>query len=163
MKISIIVAIDQFRVIGKDNQLPWHLPADLKYFKSVTLGKPVVMGRKTFESIGKPLPGRENVIISRNPDYQAAGTKTFLNLAAAFDYLAEHEEIMVLGGAEIFKLALPMADRLYITEIHQSFDGDTYFPEIDENLWQEVSRDKHSPDEKNHYAYDFVVLEKSAR
>lgn len=160
--ISFIVAMDDNRVIGKDNQLPWHLPEDLKFFKRVTMGHPIVMGRKTFDSIGRPLPGRENMVITRNTDFQFDGCTIFYGLDEflAFSEQKTEEEFFVIGGAEIFKQLLGKADRLYITEIHASFDGDTFLPTIEMNDWKEISREKGLKDEKNPYDYEFVVYDR---
>ncbi|WHY95562.1 dihydrofolate reductase [Peribacillus simplex] len=159
--ISLIVAMDQNRVIGKNNELPWHLPADLQYFKKVTMGHPIVMGRKTFESIGRVLPGRENVIVTRNQDFKAEGCVVLHDIAQIKTFAdSRDEEVFVIGGAEIFKEILPVTDRLYITEIHETFEGDTFFPVIDENQWDKVSSNPGSIDEKNHYAHDFIILQK---
>lgn len=156
--ISFVVAMDENRAIGKDNDLPWYLPNDLKHFKNVTMGKPIVMGRKTYESIGKPLPGRENIVVTRDDNYQASGTRVVHSVDEVLKIDAE--ELCVIGGTEIFKLFMPVADRLYVTEIHNTFDADTYFPEINRNDWREVSRKPGIVDEKNKYPHDFVVLEK---
>ena len=126
--ISLIVAHDEQYVIGKDNAMPWHLPGDLQYFKEQTMGKPVIMGRKTFESIGRPLPGRRNIIITRNCDYAADGIETVGSLEEALALTADASEQMVIGGQQIFTEALPLADRLYITHIDTTFEGDTFFP-----------------------------------
>ncbi|PAK36288.1 dihydrofolate reductase [Peribacillus simplex] len=159
--ISLIVAMDQNRVIGNNNKLPWHLPADLQYFKKVTMGHPIVMGRKTFESIGRVLPGRENVIVTRNQEFKAEGCVVLHDIAQIKMFADNHEEeVFVIGGAEIFKEILPFTDRLYITEIHETFEGDTFFPEIDENEWDEVSSNPGSIDEKNRFAHDFIILQK---
>ncbi|NCT37842.1 dihydrofolate reductase [Bacillus sp. EB93] len=159
--ISLIVAMDQNRVIGKNNKLPWHLPADLQYFKQVTMGHPIVMGRKTFESIGRVLPGRENVIVTRNQEFKAEGCVVLHDIAQIKMFADNHEEeVFVIGGAEIFKEILPFTDRLYITEIHETFEGDTFFPEIDENEWDEISSKPGSIDEKNRFAHDFIILQK---
>lgn len=159
--ISLIVAMDQNRVIGNNNKLPWHLPADLQYFKKVTMGHPIVMGRKTFESIGRVLPGRENVIVTRNQDFKAEGCVVLYDIAEIKTFADNRdEEVFVIGGAEIFKEILPSADRLYITEIHESFEGDTFFPVIDENEWDKISSNPGSIDEKNRYAHDFIILQK---
>jgi dihydrofolate reductase len=155
--ISFVVAMDENRAIGKDNDLPWYLPNDLKYFKKVTMGKPIVMGRKTYESIGKPLPGRENIVLTRDGNYKAEGITV---VHSVDEVLQKEEEICVIGGSEVFKLFLPVADRLYITEIHETFEADTYFPELNENEWKEVSREPGIIDEKNKYTHDFVVYEK---
>ena len=126
--ISLIVAHDTQHVIGKDNAMPWHLPGDLQYFKAQTMGKPVIMGRKTFESIGRPLPGRRNIVITRNEGYAAEGVEVVHSLQAALALTAAAPEQMVIGGEQIFTEALPLAERLYITHIDTSFDGDTFFP-----------------------------------
>jgi dihydrofolate reductase len=157
--ISFVVAMDENRAIGKDNTLPWHLPADLQYFKKVTMGKPIVMGRKTYESIGKPLPGRENIVVTRHLEYNAEGTTIVHSIDEVLK--KEAEEICVIGGTEIFKMFLPVADRLYITEIHDTFDADTFFPKLNEEVWTEVSREAGTVDEKNKYPHDFVVYEKN--
>jgi dihydrofolate reductase len=162
----MIVATAQNRVIGRDNALPWYLPNDLKYFKQTTLGKPVIMGRKTYESIGKPLPGRTNIVITRQTDYLPEGVKVVHSVAEARD-LAEsvclidgQEEAMIMGGAEIYTLALPDADRLYLTEVHADVDGDAYFPEYDKTEWQEISREDFNAEGPNPYNYSFVVYDK---
>lgn len=126
--ISLIVAHDKNRVIGYENDMPWHLPGDLQYFKEMTMGKPMLMGRKTFESIGRPLPGRRNIVITRNEDYAADGIETAPSLEAALAMVRGVEEVMVIGGEQIFTQALPMAEKLYITLIDHEFVGDTYFP-----------------------------------
>jgi dihydrofolate reductase len=156
--ISFVVAMDQNRAIGKDNDLPWYLPNDLKHFKKTTMGKPIVMGRKTYESIGKPLPGRENIVVTRDESYKAEGTTIVHSVDEVLQLNAE--EICVIGGSEIFKQFLPVADRLYITEIHHTFDADTYFPELSADEWKEVSRTEGIVDEKNKYPHEFVVYEK---
>jgi len=159
--ISFVVAMDKNRIIGKNNQLPWHLPADLKFFKQVTMGHPIIMGRKTFESIGKPLPGRENIILTRNEDYRAEGCKVIHTVAEIKQIEEETQgEVCVIGGAEIFKEAFPMADRLYITWIEEEFEGDTYFPEFDEKEWNVISKEQGPQDEKNPYLYYFVIYER---
>ncbi|MFS0764562.1 dihydrofolate reductase [Peribacillus phoenicis] len=159
--ISLIVAMDQNRVIGNNNKLPWHLPADLQYFKKVTMGHPIVMGRKTFESIGRVLPGRENVIVTRNQDFKAEGCVVLHDIAEIKMFAdTRDEEVFVIGGAEIFKEILPFTDRLYITEIHETFEGDTFFPVNDENEWDKISSNPGSIDEKNRYAHDFIILQK---
>jgi dihydrofolate reductase len=157
MGLSLIVARASNGVIGKDNQLPWHLPADLKYFKAVTMGKPIVMGRKTFESIGRPLPGRHNIVVTRNPDFSSNGITVVHSVEAAIAAAIEVAEIMLIGGTELYKLSLPLADRIYLTEIHQDFDGDAHFPVL-ESRWREISREDHISDDG--LAYSFCVLEK---
>ncbi|MGE7759810.1 dihydrofolate reductase [Peribacillus sp. NPDC097895] len=159
--ISLIVAMDQNRVIGKNNQLPWHLPADLQYFKKVTMGHPIVMGRKTFESIGRVLPGRENVIVTRNQDFKAEGCVVLHDILQIKTYADDSDkEVFVIGGAEIFKEIMPVTDRLYITEIHETFEGDTFFPLINEKEWDKISSIQGIMDEKNRYAHDFIILQK---
>ncbi|MDR5013733.1 type 3 dihydrofolate reductase [Aeromonas veronii] len=157
MKISMIAAMAHDRVIGKDNQMPWHLPADLAHFKRVTLGKPVLMGRKTFESIGRPLPGRRNLVISRNPDYQAEGIEVVGSVEAALALLAGSsvEELMVIGGGHLYAEMLPSADCLYLTQIDLAVEGDTRFPAFDDAHWQRVDCESHPADEKNPHPYSF--------
>jgi dihydrofolate reductase len=157
MGLSLIVARASNGVIGKDNQLPWRLPADLKYFKAVTMGKPIVMGRKTFESIGRPLPGRQNIVVTRNPDFISAGITVVHSVEAAIAAANEAAEIMLIGGTELYTLSLALADRIYLTAIHQDFDGDAHFPALD-SQWLQVSRDDHVSDDG--LAYSFCVFEK---
>lgn len=165
MKISIIVAMDLNRVIGNKGKLPWHLPADLKRFKKLTLGKPVIMGRKTFESVvnilGGPLPGRENFILTRQKDFRAPGCYVEEEFNYAFRYLLTGEdEVFIIGGAEIYKEALPLVDRMYITLIHSKFEGDVFFPEIDWGRWKKVFCRNYVADSKNPYAYSFLIYER---
>ncbi|MVG14671.1 type 3 dihydrofolate reductase [Aeromonas jandaei] len=157
MKISMIAAMAHDRVIGKDNQMPWHMPADLAHFKRVTLGKPVLMGRKTFESIGRPLPGRRNLVISRNPGYQADGIEVVGSVEAALALLADNEvaEVMVIGGGHLYAELLPKADCLYLTRIDLEVEGDTRFPAFADEQWQCVEREAHQADEKNPHPYSF--------
>lgn len=163
--ISFIVAMDENRVIGKDNQLPWHLPEDLKYFKRVTMGHPIIMGRKTFESIGRPLPGRENIILTGNHEYHHDGCYVMHSLEELLEYCRkdEEKEYFVIGGAEIFRLLFPYADRLYITKIRHQFEGDTFFPLFPMSEWEIVSREKGIKDEKNPYDYEFLVFERKTK
>ncbi len=156
--LSVIVAMDENRLIGSNNTLPWHLPADLRYFRASTLGKPVVMGRKTFESIGKPLPGRRNIVVTRNPDFAAEGCEVVNDIDAAIELCADCEEIMLIGGATLYAQVLPRASRLYLTRIHHAFDGDTWFPEIDEAAWRVENRQDFDPDHNNPYPYSFIKL-----
>ncbi|MGG1399395.1 dihydrofolate reductase [Bacillus salipaludis] len=159
--ISFLVAMDDHRVIGKDNQLPWHLPEDLKYFKRVTMGHPIAMGRKTHESIGRVLPGRQNIVITRQKNYQAEGCTMFYTVEDFVDFCRKQEdEIFIIGGAEIFKETFQYADRLYITEIHSEFEGDTYFPEFNHSEWKLLSSEKGIKDEKNPYDYEFKVYDR---
>jgi dihydrofolate reductase len=169
MRLAMIAAQSQNRVIGNNNKLPWYLPEDLKYFKRVTLGKPIIMGRKTFESIGRPLPGRTNIIITRNPDWthDGAGVRVVHSLQQAIE-LAESlalvngfEESLVIGGAEIYALALPQADRLYLTQVHAEVQGDAHFPPLDPMQWQEMAREDFSAIEPNPYDYSFIVLDRA--
>lgn len=169
LRLAIMVAAAENGVIGRNNALPWHLPGDLQYFKRVTMGKPILMGRKTFESIGRPLPGRTNVVITRNPDFSAEGIRVVESLAAALR-LAEDialvdgvEELVVIGGAEIYREALPLAQRLYLTEVHASIEGDAWLPEIDWADWREVQRERHAAEGNNPYDYSFVVYERRAK
>lgn len=157
--IASIFAMSANRVIGKENKLPWHLPADLKFFKATTLHHPIIMGRKTYESIGKPLPQRTSIIITRQPDYRAPGTTVVNSLAAAIATgKALHEDIFIIGGAEILKEALPLIDTMYLTRIEAEFEGDVFYPEIKEQEWQEVWREDHLPDEKNKYPFSFIKM-----
>lgn len=158
--LSMIVATANNRIIGKDNDMPWHLPADLAYFKRVTLGKPVIMGRKTFESIGRPLPGRHNIVISRDVNYQAAGVDTVTSVDDALALVKGVEEVMVIGGGAIYQHCLPSADRLYITHIEADIDGDTQFPFYDTKLWKKIESNQRLADENNQYNLDFCVYEK---
>lgn len=158
MKISIIVAVADDLLIGANNKLLWHLPADFAHFKKLTLGKSVVMGRKTFESIGKPLPNRRNIVISRNKNLKIPGCEIVNSLEAAIELLQNEMEIMILGGAQIYQLALPIADVMYLTFVHNKFKGDAYFPQWDQTKWQEVSREDHKADVDNIYDYSFVML-----
>ncbi|NLP49133.1 dihydrofolate reductase [Bacillus sp. RO1] len=152
--ISIIVATDKNNLIGKDNDLPWRIPADLAYFKQVTQGNTIVMGRKTYESIGKPLPNRRNIVLSRQ-DYHADGCETFHSIEEVVNMDEEGKELFIIGGAHIFKEALPFADYLYLTFIDEEFEGDTYFPEVNEKDWDLISSEKGIKDEKNPYDYYF--------
>lgn len=159
--ISFIVAMDKNHIIGKDNQLPWHLPADLAFFKRVTMSHPIIMGRKTHESIGRSLPGRENIILTRDPSYTADGCFIIHSVdeIKAIEQ-TKNEELFVIGGAEIFKETFKIADRLYITLIDEEFEGDTYFPDFDHKDWTVVSKEKGLKDEKNPYNYYFVIYDK---
>jgi len=158
--ISLIVAMDSQRAMGLNNQMPWHMPADLKHFKEITLHKPIIMGRKTYESIGRPLPGRRNIILSQQAHLVIPGCEVFHSLAEVLDNLKEQPEIMIIGGAHIFQQSLALAQRMYLTFIHHEFKADTYFPEWNQQEWHEVSRIDHAADENNPYAYSFVTLEK---
>jgi dihydrofolate reductase len=161
MIISLIVAASANNVIGKDNKLPWHLPADLKYFKNTTWAMPIIMGRKTFESIGKPLPGRTNIVITRNQDWKFEGVEVVHDLqqARAVAESKDVNELFVIGGAEIFKSALPQANRIYLTRIHQDFEGDVFMPALN-GEWQLKWNRECKADEKNVYDYTFEVWER---
>lgn len=164
MIISMIAAMADNRVIGKDNQMPWHLPADLKHFKRLTLGKPVVMGRKTFESIGKPLPGRRNVVISRTAPLDSCGAEWVTSLAQAFELLEGQAEVVVIGGAEIYKQCLPLAQVLYLTKIDLNVSGDAFFPDYQSSsagAWQVIDEYVQPADSANPYACRFITLERA--
>ena len=162
MKISVIVAMAANRVIGHENRLPWHLPADLKHFKATTLGKPVVMGRRTWESIGRPLRGRNNIVITRDTAYTAEGCVVVHSLDEAIRAAGEAAEVMIIGGAGLYRQALSLADTLYLTLIHGEFAGDTHFPQWRQDEWRETGRIDHEPDENNSHAYSFITLERVA-
>lgn len=156
----MIVAHANNRVIGKNNDMPWHLPADLAYFKKTTLGKPIIMGRKTYQSIGRPLPGRKNIVISRDNNFRAEGVEVVNSVDAALALVVDSAEVMVIGGGAIYQHCLAVAQRLYITHINAAIDGDTHFPEYDLTVWQKVTSDIRPSDEKNPYQLDFSVYEK---
>ena len=157
MIISLIAALGKNRVIGSDNSIPWKLPADMKRFRELTTGKPVIMGRKTFESIGRPLPNRTNIIITTDKNYKADGCIVVHSVDEALKS-AKGSEIMVIGGAQIYKLFLPKANRMYLTFIDKEFEGDAYFPEYDKNEWKEVSREEHA--DENGLKYSFVNFDR---
>ena len=158
--ISIIVAASTNNAIGIRGDLPWRLSDDLKHFKSVTMGKPIVMGRKTWDSIGRPLPGRQNIVITRQAGYVAEGCDVVASLAEAAEAAGDENEIMVIGGSEIYSLALPLADRLYMTRVHAAVDGDAFFPEIDATEWRLIDEEHHEADERNEHPYSFRVFER---
>ena len=162
MIISLLVAADENNVIGKDNQLPWHLPNDLKYFKNLTWGMPIVMGRKTYQSIGKPLPGRKNIVLTHQADWQAEGVNMVHSIEEAKEVAAKSDckEMFIIGGAEVFKTVFPTADRLYLTRIHHSFEGDVFLPDWDRGNWHLKSERFCAPDEKNNYPHTFQVWDK---
>ena len=168
MRLALIVAQGKNRVIGHQNRLPWHLPEDLRYFKQVTLGKPIIMGRKTFESIGKPLPGRTNIVISRDVQWTAENIKVVRSLEEAIETAKAQalmdgvEESVVIGGAQIYAQSLASVDRLYLTQVEAKLEGDAYFPEIDYSVWQELGRESYpAGDAPGRYAYSFLVLERA--
>jgi len=161
MIISIIAAMDKNRLIGNNNQLPWHLPADLVHFKSVTMGKPVLMGRKTFESIGRPLPGRQNIVITRTQGLEIEGVTVVMNLEEAMSGVSANDEIMVIGGSSIYQLLLPQANRMYLTYVDGEFEGDAWFPEFDEKQWVVTDSVMSDSDEKNRYSCRFVTYDRA--
>ena len=161
-RICLIAAMASNRIIGRDNAMPWHLPADLRRFKALTMGHPVLMGRKTHESIGKPLPGRRNLVLTRDPAYRAAGCEIVTSLDAALAACAGVEQIFVIGGGEIYRAALPYAQRLEFTEIHAAFEGDASFPEFPQAEWREVWREAHAAEADLPFSYDFVRYERIA-
>ena len=160
MKISIVVAIAANNAIGKDNQLLWRLPNDLKHFKQITSGHTIIMGRKTYDSVGKPLPNRRNVVITRQ-NINIEGCEVVNSLDAALALCADEPEVFIVGGAEIYKQAMQATDRIYLTIVHQDFDGDTYFAEIKADEWKESEREDYQPDEKHQFAYSFITLERA--
>ena len=161
MIISMIAALTDDRVIGIENRLPWKLPNDMKWFRQHTLGKPIIMGRKTFESFGaKPLPGRTNIIVTRDPGYQAEGCRVVHSIDEALAAAGDAEEVMIIGGASFYAQMLPRADRLYLTWVHTRVEGDAWFPELDLSEWREIEHSDHAADEKNPIAHSFVILER---
>ncbi|HHX8547622.1 TPA: type 3 dihydrofolate reductase [Vibrio alginolyticus] len=159
MIISMIAAMADNRIIGKDNQMPWHLPADFAWFKRCTMGKPVVMGRKTYESIGRPLPGRLNIVISRDETLKIEGVTTVTSIEQALEVAGDVEEVMIIGGGAIYASCLPMANKLYVTHIEAAIDGDTQFPDWGDQF-KETYSEMYQADEKNAYNMRFTVLEK---
>ncbi|MCG8583898.1 MAG: dihydrofolate reductase [Pirellulales bacterium] len=160
MRLSIIVAMADNGVIGRDGDLPWHISEDLKRFKRITMGAPILMGRKTYDSIGRPLPGRRSVVITRQPDWHADGVTAVPSLDAAIESCQDADEAFVIGGAEIYRLALPKADRLYMTRVHADVDGDVHLPDIDWSKWQLVEELPGAPDEKNPYRWTFETYDR---
>lgn len=160
MRIALIAAMAENRVIGRENALPWRLSADLQRFKALTMGKPVIMGRKTYESIGKPLPGRLNIVVTSSPDFRAEGCQVVHSVDEALDAAREHDEAMVIGGAGLYEQMLGRAQRIYLTLVRANVEGDVLFPPLDRGNWREVARESHLPDEKNEYPYDFILLDR---
>lgn len=158
--ISLVVAASQNGVIGRDGAMPWHLPADLKHFKSTTIGKPIIMGRRTFEAIGRALPERRNIVVSRRGDIKAEHIDIAHSFEDALALGAYAQEVMVIGGGELYHAALPLAGRVYLTRIHADIEGDTFFPDLSPDEWREVTREKREPDDKNVHALSFIVLER---
>jgi dihydrofolate reductase len=159
--LSMIVAMANNNIIGRNNDMPWHLPADLAYFKKITLGKPIIMGRKTFESIGRPLPGRRNIVISRDDHYQAAGIDVVNSVEQALALVDGSDEIMVIGGGAIYSHCLAKAERLYVTHIEANIEGDTQFPDFYDGTWLKVNSERRLSDEKNIYSLDFCVYQRN--
>ncbi len=162
MNLTLIAAMATNRVIGKNNDLIWHMPTDLKHFKTLTSGHHVIMGRKTYESMGKPLPNRTNIVITRDENYQAEGCVIVHNMETAIKKAEGDAQPFITGGSEIYKLALPFANTIELTLIHGTFDGDTFFPQFDENIWKLESKEAHKADERNPYDYDFLRYVKQA-
>lgn len=160
MKLAIIVATDEQGLIGKDNDLPWRLSADLQHFKRVTMDKPIIMGRRTHESIGRPLPGRQNIVISSRDNYQAQGCDVVNSLDEALALCRAQEEVMIMGGASLYQQTLALADKLYLTLVHTRLEGDTWFPDWSAEEWELVSREDHQADEKNDYDYSFLLYQR---
>lgn len=160
MKISIIVAMASNHAIGLNNKMPWHLSADLKKFKAITMGSPILMGRKTYESIGRPLPGRDNIIISRNPTYKQQGCLVFNSIDDAITACHKYDEIFIIGGASFYDAMLPKVNCLYLTQINKSFEADTFFPVINKEDWGETAREDVNHDSSVDFTYSFLTLER---
>lgn len=160
MDIAIIVATDKNRLIGKDNDLPWKLSADLQYFRKVTMGKPIIMGRATHESIGRPLPGRRNIVVTSNKDFQAEGCTVVNSIEQAISACKDEQEAMVMGGASLYEQFLDKAQRIYLTQVDAELEGDTWFPEWDKAQWKQISSESHMADDKNQFDYSFDVYER---
>lgn len=158
--LILVVAVARNRVIGRDNQLPWRLKTDLQHFRTLTLGHPILMGRKTWESLGRPLPGRRNLVISRQHDLSAFGAEVFSSIDDALAAAADAEQIAIIGGSQLYQSLLPRADRIELTEIHADIPGDTFFPAFDRSKFRETRRECHNADEDNEYDFDFVTLER---
>jgi dihydrofolate reductase len=160
VKVSIVVAVAENNSIGKNNQLLWHLPDDLKHFKNITTGGTIIMGRKTFESIGKPLPNRISIVISTQKNFDGKGAIVVSSLDVALEKCKNKEEVFIIGGGEIYKYSLPFVDCIYLTKVHQNFEGDTFFPDLEPADWKVISEVHHQPDEKNEFPYSFFKLER---
>lgn len=160
MILSLIVAMDEDRVIGKEGGMPWHLPADLKHFKETTLGKPVIMGRRTHQAIGRPLPERRNIVLSRDENFRAEGCETAHSLDEALELCCDEDEVMIIGGATLYEQALPRADRIYLTRVHGRFHGDTRFPHFDQGDWDVMEVRNRPADEKNPHTMTFMALQR---
>ncbi len=160
MRVSLIAAMGRDWIIGLNNGLPWRLPADMRHFREITMGKPVLMGRKTFQSIGQPLSGRTNLVLSRNPEFSAVGCLVVSGMEAALAECRAAPEVMVIGGADCYAQALPHVTRMYLTYIDHVFDGDQFFPSFDDDEWREVDCEECEPDDQNSYRYTYVTLER---
>ena len=163
MTISFVVAYDRKRAIGKDNRLPWRLPDDMRHVRDVTMGKPLIMGRRTWDSIGRPLPGRTSIVLTRDPEFRCEGCLIARTPAEALKLAHAAPEIIVFGGARVFEEFLPRADRIYLTEVETEADADTYFPVLDATEWREVERTRHPADERHVHAFSFVTLDRVRR
>jgi dihydrofolate reductase len=161
--VSAIVATDERGGIGHGGRLPWHLPNDLKRFKALTMGKPIVMGRRTFDSIGRALPGRRNIVVSRRPGLVIDGCSVVPSIAAALAAAADAAEVCVIGGAEIYRLALPLAGLVHLTKVHATVEADTFFPALDAADWEEIAREHHPADERHAHSYSFLTLQSARR
>ena len=160
MILSLIAAMDNNRLIGRDNALPWHLPADLAHFKNITMAKPILMGRKTYDSIGRPLPGRTNIVVTRSSDLQVEGVTVVNSIEEAISVVPDAEELMIIGGSSIYELVLPKAHRMYLSFVEGEFEGDAWFPEFDESEWEITDTQALALDKKNVHACRFVTYEK---
>ena len=160
MKVSLIVALDKNRVIGKENDIPWRIPNDWQYVKRITKGHPIILGRKNLESIGRALPDRRNIILTRDEDFTFDGCEIAHTIEAIFELCKHEEEIFIFGGEQIYKLFLPYVETMYMTKIHHEFEGDTFFPKVNVNDWQEVSVEKGITDDKNPYVYYFHIYDR---
>ena len=160
MTVSLVVAASTNNVIGRDGGLPWHLPDDLRHFKRITTGKPLIMGRRTFESIGKPLPERQNIVMTRDPDYAAEGCDVVSSVDEALELAGDAEEVMIIGGGQVYRDFLSRADRIYMTRVQAEVQGDTLFPDFDKSAWRLVSSEHHAADDRHGYAFEMMVLER---
>lgn len=160
MRISLIVAASENNVIGRQNDLPWSLPDDLQHFRTVTEGSSIILGRKNYESIGRALPRRRNIVISRQKDLHIEGCEVVSSLQEALDLVTQEKEVFIIGGGEIYRQSLSVADRIYLTRVHADIEGDVFFPELDEGEWEEVSREEHPADDRHAYAFTFLTLDR---
>ncbi len=163
MRLAMIAALSENRAIGKNNQLLWHLPADLNHFKTMTMGKPILMGRKTYQSIGKALPGRFSVVITRDVHFMAKGCVIVNSIENALRAVSFSEEVFVIGGTMLYQQLLPLAETLYLTLVHQEIEGDAFFPDIHPDEWREIARVYHDKDDQHRYAFSFLTLERISR